>query len=264
MIGWFFAIVLLPVALTEFGETSPWLARRCIGWAASRLPGESMRQRYLEEWCADLERVPGKITKLGYAVGLLAVVVPQLRWQAKAAEREVPGMRAACERAIASLQLADESAQTFQEVADLATQSLGFREVALNVSTDNQLLTCVATSGDEEMSEILVGSTLGRAAYESRLAHAESWGRLRFIKSLGATKDVPTYTPSAEKVPDRTDTWKVEYALLAPLVSPCGELMGFLSLDTPLSGCIPGPVQLELVEAYSNQLAKAIYDVRNR
>jgi hypothetical protein len=36
-------------------------------------------RRYEEEWLADLERVPGNLTKLGYACGVVIRSVPRLR-----------------------------------------------------------------------------------------------------------------------------------------------------------------------------------------
>jgi hypothetical protein len=35
-----------------------------------------------EEWLANLDHVPGKLTKLLWALGLLFFSAPQLRWQA--------------------------------------------------------------------------------------------------------------------------------------------------------------------------------------
>lgn len=46
-----------------------------------------MRDRYCEEWLANLDHVPGKVTKLTWACGLLFWGVPRLRLQIRGRER---------------------------------------------------------------------------------------------------------------------------------------------------------------------------------
>ncbi len=76
----FVAVALLvPMAVAECGEVSPWLAKRLLGWAARRLRSPEKTTRYTEEWLADLELVPGKITKLGWAIGIACTATIQLR-----------------------------------------------------------------------------------------------------------------------------------------------------------------------------------------
>jgi len=48
---------------------------------ARRIGRADQAERYEEEWLADLERVPGNLTKLGYACGVLVRSVPRLRAQ---------------------------------------------------------------------------------------------------------------------------------------------------------------------------------------
>ena len=73
---------ILPLALNEAGELAPWLARRLLSWTAARLGTPDARERYGEEWLANLDHVPGKLTKLMWALGLLFFSAPRLRWQA--------------------------------------------------------------------------------------------------------------------------------------------------------------------------------------
>ncbi|HZU75514.1 MAG TPA: hypothetical protein VFA70_02050 [Dehalococcoidia bacterium] len=86
-IGALFALVLLPLLLNEAGEISPWLARRLLLWGARRLGRRDWSDRFAEEWLADLERVPGKLTKLVHACGVVLRSVPRMRWQAVAPRR---------------------------------------------------------------------------------------------------------------------------------------------------------------------------------
>ncbi|GLZ37419.1 hypothetical protein Acsp05_10440 [Actinokineospora sp. NBRC 105648] len=71
--------LLVPMAVAESGEVSPWLAKRVLVWAARRLRSAEKTERYTEEWLADLEQVPGKITKLGWALGVAFLGVVRLR-----------------------------------------------------------------------------------------------------------------------------------------------------------------------------------------
>jgi hypothetical protein len=63
--------IVLPLALAEFGDWSPWLAECLVRWAARRLPDPAARSRYEEEWAANLRQVPGKFAPLLTAVGYL-------------------------------------------------------------------------------------------------------------------------------------------------------------------------------------------------
>lgn len=71
--------VLLPLLLSEFGDWSPWLARRVARWTARRLGNRSLAERYEEEWLAELAEVPGKLVPLVVAIGYLAAL-PRMRW----------------------------------------------------------------------------------------------------------------------------------------------------------------------------------------
>jgi hypothetical protein len=56
--------------LGEFTDLSPWLARRLVLRAARRIPS-SARPRWEEEWLGHLDRRPGRILKLLWALWLL-------------------------------------------------------------------------------------------------------------------------------------------------------------------------------------------------
>ncbi|WP_157620389.1 RNA polymerase sigma factor [Saccharothrix sp. NRRL B-16348] len=73
--------LLVPLIVNEIGEVAGWLAIRVLTWGARRLGSIQAAERYSEEWSADLERIPGKLTKLGYALSTVALSVPQLRRQ---------------------------------------------------------------------------------------------------------------------------------------------------------------------------------------
>ncbi|MBR7834169.1 hypothetical protein KDL01_12915 [Actinospica durhamensis] len=94
--GFVVVVVILPVALNESAELSGWLAKRLVRWGARRLGAPEEIARYEEEWLADLAQVPGKITKVGYACGVLMWSVPRLRSQVRrrAAKQAKPAEKA--------------------------------------------------------------------------------------------------------------------------------------------------------------------------
>lgn len=116
MNDWFVLVILVPLALGESGELAPWAARRGVDRAARMLGDREACERYREEWRADLDGVPGKLTKLAFAAGVILLSMPRLRFQAWRDERDVPGMRAACCRAMAAVDTAQDLA-TFASLA---------------------------------------------------------------------------------------------------------------------------------------------------
>jgi hypothetical protein len=80
-----------PLLLTELGGWAPWLAERLVRRAARRL-GDPAAARYAEEFAAAVARIPGKISRLAAAVGILACT-PLLRRAltgARPADRPAP------------------------------------------------------------------------------------------------------------------------------------------------------------------------------
>jgi hypothetical protein len=63
--------LLIPTALSlaigEFTEVSPWLARRILRFAARRLGNPEAAERYEAEWTALLDERPGKLLKVFFA-----------------------------------------------------------------------------------------------------------------------------------------------------------------------------------------------------
>lgn len=71
------------LAMSEFGELCPWLAEALVRWSARRLGDDQARERYEEEYLANLDKVPGKVSKLLFSFGC-AVNVPRMRWTLRA------------------------------------------------------------------------------------------------------------------------------------------------------------------------------------
>jgi hypothetical protein len=81
LLGFALFAVLVPLIVSEAGDLAPSLARWLLRWGARRIGEADKARRYEEEWLADLERVPGQVTKLAHACGVLALSVPRLRAQ---------------------------------------------------------------------------------------------------------------------------------------------------------------------------------------
>ncbi|AZG17197.1 sugar transferase [Cupriavidus pauculus] len=62
-------VFLVGLAFAELKDWLPWLARKVVSHAGRRLSPE-MRERMEEEWLAELEQIPGKLSPLLFAVML--------------------------------------------------------------------------------------------------------------------------------------------------------------------------------------------------
>lgn len=70
---WVGAVVsaFLGLLLAEAADAGAWISPRLIRWAAKRLPTADSRDRYCEEWLAELHALDGlKLIKLGKATSL--------------------------------------------------------------------------------------------------------------------------------------------------------------------------------------------------
>jgi hypothetical protein len=83
--------VVLPLLLAEFGDWCRWLAERLVCWSARRLGDPEACERYQEEYLANLDRVPGKVSPLLAAVGYV-LMVPRMRWTLRAGRRAAVGV----------------------------------------------------------------------------------------------------------------------------------------------------------------------------
>lgn len=76
-------LLVMTVALTlaALGRLSPWLPRRMVRWTARRLRDEEAIERFLEEWQAELESIPGGHSQLWFAFGRVLSLPLMLREQ---------------------------------------------------------------------------------------------------------------------------------------------------------------------------------------
>jgi GAF domain-containing protein len=81
VLGFVLFAIMIPLLVNEAGDFAQSVASYLLKWGARRIGRADQAERYEEEWLADLERVPGNLTKLGYACGVVVRSVPRLRAQ---------------------------------------------------------------------------------------------------------------------------------------------------------------------------------------
>jgi hypothetical protein len=64
--------IISPLLIGELTELTPWLATKLVRRAAYSLPID-YQERFAEEWARELQEVPGKLTKLAWAVKVAAL-----------------------------------------------------------------------------------------------------------------------------------------------------------------------------------------------
>jgi GAF domain len=118
LMGFILLAIVVPLLVSEAGDLAPFLARQLLGWGARRIGDADQARRYAEEWLADLERVPGKVTKLAHACGVLALSVPRLRAQVRRGSRRARLPRWIRSRAAEQLARAAQTDAMLQRVAE--------------------------------------------------------------------------------------------------------------------------------------------------
>ncbi|MEU8138401.1 diguanylate cyclase domain-containing protein [Streptodolium elevatio] len=169
-------------------------------------------------------------------------------------------------RVVADLNATRDLRDTLQAVADGVVSGLGFGAAAVNVVRPDGDLEVAAVAGSEELAAAMAGQIGPRSDWERLLAVAERWGPLRFLSHRQGPADpgrVPSWVPDIP-VSDHPDAWHPYDALLAPLTTPEGELVGILSVDLPVDGRRPGPWRCEVLGMFAAQAAIAVDNARLR
>jgi diguanylate cyclase (GGDEF)-like protein/PAS domain S-box-containing protein len=137
-------------------------------------------------------------------------------------------------------------------------EGLGFGVAVASLVHDDRSVEVRMVTGPPEVSELLLGSRSWLDQWDRALARSEDWGLLRFEShTVSDEDDITSWVPDIP-VSDKADAWHPLDALWAPLHSVTGRLVGFLSVDLPVDGRIPGALQRELLEMYAVQAGIAI------
>ncbi|NUU24580.1 MAG: diguanylate cyclase [Streptomycetaceae bacterium] len=169
-------------------------------------------------------------------------------------------------RVVADLNATRDLRDTLQAVADGVVSGLGFGAAAVNLVRDDGDLEVAAVAGSEDLAAAMAGQIGPRGDWDRLLAACERWGPLRFLNHRQGSAEagrVPRWVPDIP-VSDHPDAWHPHDALLAPLTTPAGELVGVLSVDLPVDGRRPGPWRCEVLGMFAAQAAIAVDNARLR
>ncbi|MFC5908912.1 diguanylate cyclase domain-containing protein [Streptacidiphilus monticola] len=174
-------------------------------------------------------------------------------------------------RIIADVNAARSLAGTLQAVVEGAVTGLGFDAAAVSlVRPDGDLVVSAVwelteQGGPGEGINSLLGRIGSRESWERLLGVGDTWGSLIFVpheRAWAIAPDLPVWGGGGGEVPE--GWWHPEDALLAPMRSLGGELLGVLSVDRPRNGRRPGPWLREALEMFAQQCGIAIGNARLR
>lgn len=153
-----------------------------------------------------------------------------------------------------------------QGVVERVADVLEVRAVAINLlrpAWDDFEIAAIHAPPD--IVRELRGESVPRQTVERLLDPAFDVGGAHFIPA-GAIDEADLRGPSAviqrDDRPDRPDRWEEDDELIVPIRSNEGELIGFMSIDEPISGVRPGPEEIELAVAVAEAAAAAVRGAR--
>lgn len=148
--------------------------------------------------------------------------------------------------------------------AEAISWSLGFRTVAVNLyrpaDADFEVTTVV---GDPRAAQALLGTTVSAEYWQSVLDPRFDEDGVYFVREgevEWTERDGPFYiAPELRaEAPGSAEHWHAEDALMAPMRSAGGELLGVVSVDDPLSGRRPDQITRQALAAVANHTGLAI------
>ena len=169
-------------------------------------------------------------------------------------------------RVVADLNATRDLKETLQAVVDGVVSGLGFGVAAVNLVRADADLEVAAVAGNDDLRKAMAGQIGSREGWDRILATAERWGPLRFLdhrSGVADVGDVPSWIPDAP-TSDHPQAWHPRDALLAPLYTPGGDLVGVLSVDLPVDGLRPAPWRREVLGMFAAQAAIAVDNARLR
>jgi diguanylate cyclase (GGDEF)-like protein/putative nucleotidyltransferase with HDIG domain len=155
----------------------------------------------------------------------------------------------------------DSLTPVLEAIARVIAGSLGFATVAVNLhrhAFDD--FEVVVVHGDEAVREFLLGTTTVWSDWQHLLTPRFEHHGAYLIQQgdIDWTKDrTPVWVPDAP-AGHGTDAWQPEDALLVPLRSTDGVLLGILSIDEPTSRRRPTEAQLEILGAVAAHASVAV------
>jgi diguanylate cyclase (GGDEF)-like protein len=122
--------------------------------------------------------------------------------------------------------------------------------------------TVVSVAGSEQLRRDMMGTKGSADTWHELFRRAERWDSLYFVDhNDGVPESLYTWVPDIP-IPDDPDGWHPLDCLFAPLMAPTGEWIGVLSVDLPVGGRRPGPLQREVLALFAEHAAIAILHAR--
>jgi diguanylate cyclase (GGDEF)-like protein len=158
----------------------------------------------------------------------------------------------------AAVRSGDDLPTVLASVAAAVAGPLGYGAVVINLyrpAWDD--FEVVVVLGNEESQALLMGQTSRRADWDPLLSPRFLSHGAYFIESGGydwSRDGLRAYTPDIEIVDDAR-AWHPDDALMVPLRSASGEVLGILSVDEPVTGRRPDQFELEMLSAVAAHVA---------
>ena len=149
------------------------------------------------------------------------------------------------------------------EIAESVRKSLGFRMALLRIyDPEEKVFEAKAFAGvDEEGQEYLRNMPLSLAQFRSM-----TLPQFKISNSYYIRHGSQGYEEAADGALETNlgrrdvgdDEWDERDMLIVPLISPDGEITGYLSVDDPINGKVPSRNTIEMLELFARQAATAI------
>ncbi len=169
-------------------------------------------------------------------------------------------------RVVRELGAARDPQEVLQGIADAVVEVLEFGAAAINLVEPDGTVRTAAVAGPAELDTELLGRVGPLSEWTALLASAERWGELRFLShrvDIEQWRAVPTWVPAGPEPADE-EAWHPDDALLAPMTSPDGTLLGVISVDQPRSGRRPDAEQRTVLELFAEQAARSLFEAAAR
>ena len=156
-----------------------------------------------------------------------------------------------------------------KRTASIVGHELGFAVVSINVyHADRDVYEVVAVHGDAAARNVLLGRVHPASTLQPLLAERFERCGAYFIPE-GAFESEPDISWYVSESPagwagtnHGESSWRVEDALVVPLIGTGGRRLGLISVDHPVSGRRPDDQQLEVLAVFSAHAALAIESSR--
>lgn len=157
--------------------------------------------------------------------------------------------------------LDDDLAGALQQVVDQLAAALDVRGVAINLHRPaDDDFEIVAIHAPPEVVAALRGGTVPRATIERLIDPAFDVGGAYFVPA-GSFDDELAGDSAVIPRDDRSegpDGWHEDDELIVPIRSNDGRLIGFISIDEPVSGLRPGPDEVEVAVTIADAASAAV------